>query len=132
CTWHAAQNIKIYNNTIDNARDAGIIVGSGDSGSSSSTGDYISTSNNIIYDSANGIVENGITGVHNSYVDNLLYGIEGSNIRLQNGLTDSGTVYSNPMFVNASAHDYHLQSGSPAINTGTTNGAPSTDFTGAP
>jgi hypothetical protein len=129
-TWHAAQNINISNNTIDNARDAGIVVGSGDSGSSSTTGDYINTNNNIVVNSANGIVENGITGIHNTYVDNLVYGVQGSIVRLQNGLRDVGTVQADPMFVNAAGHDYHLRAGSPAINAGTASGAPATDFDG--
>jgi hypothetical protein len=128
--WHGAQHINIVNNTIDNARDGGIDVGSGDGGSSSTTGDYVAVANNTVTNSSWGILESGTTGVHNTYVDNLFYGDTSWNVKLQNGLTATGTVVADPKFVNTAGHDYHLQSSSPAINTGTASGAPATDFAG--
>ncbi|MGA9762861.1 MAG: choice-of-anchor Q domain-containing protein [Gaiellaceae bacterium] len=43
----------------------------------------------------------------------------------------NGNINSDPLFVNASAGDYHLMAGSPAINAGTTIGAPGFDLGGA-
>lgn len=43
----------------------------------------------------------------------------------------NGNINSDPLFVNAPAADYHLTAGSPAINAGTTIGAPSYDIVGA-
>jgi len=44
----------------------------------------------------------------------------------------NGNINSNPLFVNGPGGDYHLTAGSPAINAGTTIGAPSYDLDGAP
>ena len=44
----------------------------------------------------------------------------------------NGNINSDPLLVNAPAGDYHLTAGSPAINAGTTIGAPSYDLNGAP
>ena len=131
-TWHGARDIQIVNNTIDNARDGGILVGSGDSGSSSTTGNFITVANNIVVDSNGGITEFGTTGPNNLYVDNLLYNNQAPNIRLQNGLTATGTIIADPKFVDAAAGNYHLQAGSPAIGAGSTAYAPSTDLDGNP
>src|SRR5258708_1568562 len=130
--WHGARDIQIVNNTIDNARDGGIVVGSGDSGSSSTTGDFITVADNIVTNSVWGISESGITGLNNQYVNNLLYNNTTWAIRLQNGLTDTGRIMADPKFANAAAGDYHLQSGSPAIGAGAAAYAPSTDLDGKP
>jgi hypothetical protein len=129
-TWHGARDIQIVNNTVVGARGGGILVGSGDSGSSSTTGDYITVANNIVTNSISGISESGITGVHNKYANNLLYKNTISNISLQNGLTDTGTIAADPMFVDAARHDYHLQADSPAIDAGAAALSPSTDLDG--
>jgi hypothetical protein len=48
------------------------------------------------------------------------------------GFTPSGTDRtSNPLFANLGADDFHLQPGSPAIDSGTATDAPSSDFAGA-
>ena len=44
----------------------------------------------------------------------------------------NGNINGDPLFVNAPGGDYHLTAGSPAINAGTTIGAPSYDLDGAP
>jgi Ca-dependent carbohydrate-binding module xylan-binding/Disaggregatase related len=131
--WHGAKNINIANNTIDGARNIGIVVGSGDSGGTSTSGDYVTVENNIVTNSRGGIYEAGVTGIHNFYKNNLLFNdrLGGYlDFRLQHGLTHTGTVFADPKYVNAAAHDYRLLSGSPAIDTGTSIGAPSTDFSG--
>ena len=51
---------------------------------------------------------------------------------VQGGWSGVGNINVNPLFVNPSAADYHLQSVSPCINTGTASGAPSNDIEGNP
>lgn len=131
--WHGAQNINIANNTIDGARDGGIFVGSGDGGATATTGDFITVENNIVTNSNGGIYEGGTTGIHNTYTDNLLFNNTASGrpeIALQNGLQATKTVFSDPLYVNRSGHDYSLQAGSPAIDAGTAIGSPLIDFLG--
>lgn len=132
--WHGAKNINIANNTVDGARNIGIVVGSGDSGATSTSGDYVTVENNIVTNSRGGIYEAGVTGIHNIYRNNLIYndrlgGLQ--DFRLQNGSTHTGTVFADPQYVNLAAHDYRLQDTSPAIDAGTSIGAPTTDFSGA-
>ena len=43
----------------------------------------------------------------------------------------NGNINGDPLFVNAPAGDYHLTAGSPAVNAGTTIGAPTDDLDGA-
>lgn len=127
--WHAARFVDIVNNTVDNCRDCNILVGSGDSGVGPGTGDNCNVHNNISINSAFGILESGQTGTNNTYVNNIVRN-NTTNTQFQNGNTASGTITSDPLFVNAGTHDYHLQSGSPAINAGSTTLAPTTDFDG--
>src|SRR5207244_3554147 len=109
----------------------GIVVGAG-----VGTDDNTVVNNNIVYNNPGtdgGIVEEGTTGTHNTYANNLVYGNTPVNISLQNGLTATGTVSANPLFVNytgTTTGDYHLQSSSPAINAGTSSNAPTTDYDG--
>ncbi len=49
---------------------------------------------------------------------------------VKGGYTGTGNINADPLFVNAG--DFHLQSGSPAINAGTNTGAPATDIEGNP
>ena len=43
---------------------------------------------------------------------------------------DTATTEGDPEFVDSSSRDYHLSSASPCIDTGTSNGAPNTDYDG--
>ena len=45
-------------------------------------------------------------------------------------LSGTGNIGTDPLFVDASTGDYHLQTGSPCIDAGTSQNAPSTDFEG--
>ncbi|PYU92591.1 MAG: hypothetical protein DMG25_11805, partial [Acidobacteria bacterium] len=132
--WHSATQETLVNNTIFNNLTGGIVVGAGSG--SGVTDDNTVVSNNIVYNNPGtdgGIVEEGSTGTHNTYTDNLVFGNTPVNISLQNGLTATGTVSANPLFVNFSGTttgDYHLQSSSPAIDVGTSTSAPTTDYDG--
>ncbi|HYG87338.1 MAG TPA: carbohydrate-binding domain-containing protein [Azospirillum sp.] len=131
-TWHDATDLEILNNTVFEARGAGIMIGSGDHYNSSAPNDNTRVANNIVYNNATGIQEYGEVGSNNSYTNNLVSG-NGSDWSLQNG-SDTGTVSADPEFVDYVATgggDYRLASGSPAIDAGTSSGAPSTDASGA-
>jgi hypothetical protein len=119
--WHGAGHIVIANNTIDNARGGGIFVGSGDGGPVSpgvSAGDDVRVARNIILRSAWGITEGGKTGMHNAYVGNLLFDNGSWPIHLQNGLSDTGTIQADPLFLDRDRHDYRLRPGSSAEGAG--------------
>ncbi len=63
--------------------------------------------------------------------NNLVFGNTTLNYQ---GTTDqtgiNGNLSADPLFVNGATGDYHLQVGSPAINAGSSVGAPNVDFDG--
>lgn len=127
--WHAAHHVSFVNNTVDGARDCNILIGSGDSGVGPGTGDNCNVHNNISINSAFGILESGQTGTNNTYVNNIVRN-NTTGIQLQNGLTASGTITSDPQFVDGTNRNYRLKSTSPAINAGSNTLSPSTDYLG--
>jgi parallel beta-helix repeat protein len=112
------KNISIYNNTIHGTSKAGAGTGGGINVQGSSNTNVI-VRNNIVSEagSFNIVTMSGTTISHNLF----------------NGGTPAGTNYvaGNPLFVNAGVADFHIQSGSPAINAGYLTGAPTTDISGA-
>jgi hypothetical protein len=97
--------------------------------------------NNTVAFAGRGILQapNGVT--RNNVVFNTRgadYDIRGSGNVLSNNLSfdageetgENGVTVADPKFVNATADDYRLQTGSPAINAGTATGAPAADFLG--
>jgi hypothetical protein len=130
--WHAATASTIVNNTVFNTR-GGILLGDGDGGAlpSGSSNNYVA--NNIsVNNTTYGLVEGGTMGSNNVYTNNLLW----NNPQTFVGSGSiSGTIPSNPLFVNYQANgsgDYHLSAGSPAINAGKSTNAPTTDVSGQP
>lgn len=133
--WHAATNVTISGNLVFNnggvSNGGGIVVGDGDS-PGGVIDDYTVVTNNIVmHNGGRGIEEFGSVGTHNVYANNLLYQ---NNIDFQLISTvDVGTLHVDPLLVNYQADgsgDYHLTAGSPAIDAGTTEGAPANDFSG--
>ena len=76
---------------------------------------------------------------------NIYVGSGSTGAIIRNNICYTGTAYqnngvsttqdhnlfgTNPLFVNAAANDFQLQSGSPAIDAGTSLGAPTTDMDG--
>ena len=96
-SWHNAYHETFFGNVAMNSKD-GIVVGDGDA-PGGVTNDYTLVQNNItINNSYCGICEDGLTGTHNIYTDNLSYGNH-SNILLLNGLAATGTITADPQFV---------------------------------
>ena len=131
-TWHAATEVTIANNLVFENGSGGIIVGAGDS-PGGVMADGFTVSNNIVIYNGYGIMEYGQTGVNNRYLNNLVYGNLYNGFQLQNGNVDLGTVIANPQFVNYQPDgggDHRLTPQSPAIDFGTSVGAPPDDFDG--
>jgi hypothetical protein len=132
--WHDANNVIITNNTVA-ASNTGIIVGGGDFYRTSGPADYIQVHSNIVYDNKMGISEQGRTGLHNSYKNNLVTQNSTYNWRLLNGLTHSATVSSQPLFraySRTGTPDLRLTTSSPAIGRGSPIQAHPTDFLARP
>jgi hypothetical protein len=132
--WHDANHVTITNNTVTTSH-YGVIVGGGNFYHSSTGDDYTVVNNNIFMDNGYGISEQGTTGIHNSYSNNLVTG-NTTNISLRNGLTAKNTVSSNPLFTSYSktltTPNYLITASSPAVGRGTATGAYATDIVGRP
>ncbi|CAO3429053.1 choice-of-anchor Q domain-containing protein [Azospirillum doebereinerae] len=132
-SWHDATNLTIVNNTVFQARGAGIMIGSGDHYHGGAPHDHSTVSNNIVYDNRKGIEEHGALGSHNSYSNNLVHGNR-ADWRLRTGKA-TGSIDADPEFVNyrkLGGGDYRLAARSPAVDAGLSEGAPATDIDGVP
>jgi hypothetical protein len=130
--WHDANHVNIANNTVT-ASNTGIIVGGGDFYRTAGPDDYTNVKNNIVYDNRYGISEQGSTGTHNTYSNNLVYQNASYNWSLKNGLQSVAGISAAPGFVAYSrtgTPDLRLQASSPAIGSGSTSGMPTSDFAG--
>ena len=130
--WHDATNVVVSNNTVS-ASSTGILVGGGDYYHTRGPNDYTTVHNNIVYDNTYGISEQGATGVHNTYRNNLVFQSTASDWTLRNGLTHEGTVAQAPQFLRyarTGSPDFRLKSTSPAIGKGTDEHAATTDIAG--
>jgi parallel beta-helix repeat protein len=139
--WHAASGTIIANNTVfangSTGMGGGIVTGVGDSPGGVQ---LVNTKvvNNIVYNNPRASIMqycySGVSciGSGNVVANNLVYG-NGQGISMKVG-SATNTVSANPQFVSynpTGTGDYRLQSTSPAINKGTSNWAPATDFLGA-
>ena len=140
---HSASNAIITNNTLINCDRGGVILEN-----DFTTADYVTISNNIVVNSGSNGGSSGIRaymgacGSHNIYDNNLLYGNSPLDYEFDNGCTDTATgtqsgsnstVFAN--YTGTSSGNYHLKSGSSAIDHGTTSCAstgcaPSIDLQG--
>jgi parallel beta-helix repeat protein len=128
-SWHGATGNTFVNNTIFGNK-MGIVIGQGDSGSTSAGTSNNYVANNIVYANGYGITEMGKVGTNNRYANNLVYNT-GRAWLVKGAIT--GTVSADPKFVKYAANgtgDYRLQSTSPAINKGTLTKAPKVDILG--
>lgn len=133
-------NISVYNNVVyDSGRDGiHLIKHAQDEGVGVIAN--ISIVNNTVYNvgsaanhAATGIkVTHTVTGTNVRVRNNITWNIDGADSSFSSWVTTSNNLFgtSNPLFVNAGAGDFHIQSGSPARNAGTSTDAPATDFDG--
>jgi len=131
--WHDATDVQIVNNTVSSSV-FGIIVGGGDFYFTKAGANNVHVHNNIVYDNTYGISEQGTTGKGNTYKNNLVTKNTKYAFQLRNGLTHTGTISSEPLFVGysrtATLPNFKLAAGSPAIGRGLGTYAPASDIDG--
>jgi hypothetical protein len=141
--WHAATNTIVTNNLSFGNAEHGISVGTDTDNTDGAMGDHFVVANNIsINNDLLGIRERTGVGSHNQFLNNIVYGNgekpfgdEHYDWPSSADSTDEHTITENVQFVHYNVDgggDYHLQAGSPAIDAGTSTGAPSTDIDGNP
>jgi parallel beta-helix repeat protein len=129
--WHAASDVVISGNTVFNNGSSGLVVGAGDKPKGNRADSCLVSNNILAYNTRYGFVESGNTGTHSRYLKNLTYENKLGSFQLQNGNVAADNINANPQFVNytGDSHgDYRLKSGSPALRSGTTEGAPADDI----
>jgi parallel beta-helix repeat protein len=118
CVCGDDSDARIINNTVVSNSAEGIQVF--DAGT-------VLVRNNIIYGNDGGIHNRhsgpAVTSDHNAFWNN---GWDYLNVT-----PGTGDISEDPLFVDATSGDYHLQADSPCINAGTATGAPLTDIEGA-
>jgi len=110
-------------------------VGGGDYYFTTAGANNTIVANNIVYDNAMGISEQGQTGTSNRYTNNLVFQNSTYNYSLRNGLVATNTVSAAPQFASytrTGTPDLHILSTSPAVGKGTATNALSTDFDDQP
>jgi hypothetical protein len=130
--WRDAYKVIVVNNTVT-ASNTGILVGGGDFHHTKGLNDHTHVFNNIVFDNRYGIAEQGATGKHNSYRNNLVFANKEADWHLAEGMRHTGTIAAAPAFVGYSrggTPDFRLAAGSPAIGKGIENGADGPDFYG--
>lgn len=134
--WHGGSEADIYNNTVLNCGQWGILVGSGDSGQLPS-----GSLNNNVY---NNIVMNCTRGAIREYAEpsdmvsnttirsNLIFGCGVSPVTISRPSSDElGRISASARFVNYVSNgsgNYHLSAGSPAIGVANTGFVAGTDY----
>jgi hypothetical protein len=132
-TYHGATDCIISNNLVFRADYDGIRIAAGN-GPPGVIHDNSIISNNIVIDSRIGIWEGPNTGPNNRFLNNISFNNVTANIIRVTG-SQSGNLFVDPVLVNYRTDgtgDYHLASGSPAIDAGTSVGAPFADLDGNP
>ncbi len=87
--------------------------------------------NNIVFQNGIGLeIEFGTDPDNPIWENNLLYGNTTDYLGTASQTGTNGNISASPMFFDAAAGNYRLQSGSPAIDAGSAAGAPTVDFEG--
>lgn len=132
--WHDATSVVVSHNSIARSL-TGILVGGGDPYYIKGPNDFTKVHNNIVYDNKYGISEQGATGPHNSYRNNLVYLNAAADWQLSKGIKHVGTVAQAPQFMRygkGALPDFRLRAGSPGVGQGTSEHAADADIAGRP
>jgi hypothetical protein len=141
-SWHAARALTIANNLSMRNGGHGVLIGSGDTGATS-TGHVDSlVSNNILAQNALFGLASSSDGSHpvgrgNRYLNNLTFGNGRGSLALSvsDGHVSADNRDGDPQFVDrapGASRDYRLRMTSPAVDAGTCAGAPRRAYGGAP
>jgi len=114
---NSIDGVQIINNTIAGNNGAGITIDPKIwPGGPAMTIDGVTVLNTILWDNGSDFL--GVTPDQVSFSLSAQSGFAGVN----------GNIAADPLFVDPAGRDFHLQAGSPAIDAGTSNGAPSRDL----
>ena len=117
--WGDTSDVRITNNTIASNSAEGV----------QADGGTVLARNNIFYGNDIGIHKRHaratVSSDHNAFWNN----IGGEYLNVTPGASD---IAADPLFMDATNGDYHLQIRSPCIDAGTPDGAPATDIEGTP
>ncbi len=123
---HPIQNVEIINNTLyDNGTSDSIGWGGGIA-ITNSIAQNITVRNNICSQNLRFQIRSDADSVEVTIDHNLIDGYRGD----WNEVYGSDSVVGDPMFVSTTTPDFHLQSGSPAIDAGSSIDAPGDDYDG--
>src|SRR5437660_3448988 len=131
--WHAASDVVISGNTVFHTGSSGLLVGAGDKPKGNRADNCLVSNNILAYNIRYGFVESGNTGTRNQYTNNLTYENKLGPFQLQNGNAATDTINADPQFVNYtgdSRGNYRLMRTSPALGSGSREGAPADDIEG--
>lgn len=123
-TGNVIDGVRIVNNTLVTGPLAGVRVDSNLDGSSGNTVTGVNIANTIFVGPTKDVtgpedeIAGEITPAQVTFSLTKVPGFAGVN----------GNVSGDPKFVNPAVGDFHIQTGSPAINAGTADGAPRTDL----
>src|SRR5258708_30234742 len=131
--WHAASDVVISGNTVFNNGSSGLVVGAGDKPKGNLADNCLVSNNIFAYNARYGFVESGNNGIHTLYIIKSTHQNKLGSSQLQNGNVATGTVNADPQFVNytgdSRAH-HRLSPRTPALRSGSTEGAPRDDIEG--
>jgi chitodextrinase len=131
-----AQSVLVTENTVEGNGRSGIIV-SGDTtykSNNNTIADNILTWNGVGTGGGYGLRtywESAGVGTGNQAIRNLMYGNTTANLWIDGGgMSESGSIFQDPLFVNRAAGDFHVLTGSPAVDSANSSYAVSRAFDG--
>ena len=124
---HPIHNVRIINNVTYNNGWPDHTWGGGIAVELSDARDIL-IRNNICSQNRDWQIRDYLGGSQVTIDHNLVHGFRGAD----NEVRGADSVEGDPLFVNPEQADFHLRSGSPAIDSGASNDAPADDLDGAP